>query len=87
MSIGDRGDYNRSLVETMILLPMIVTGIVIVVHNSIALAFSLAGIVAGVQFRNALKSLGDAFSYCFRPAPVFLRDRNNQTRIRGHGRV
>ena len=60
MSIGDRGDYNRSLVETMTLLPMIVTGVVIVVHNSIALAFSLAGIVAGVQFRNALKSLGDA---------------------------
>ncbi|MEM8695359.1 MAG: hypothetical protein AAGE05_04985 [Pseudomonadota bacterium] len=60
MSIRDRDDYNQSLVETIILLPMIVTGIVIVVHNSIALAFSLAGIAAGVQFRNALKSPGDA---------------------------
>lgn len=60
MAIRDRDDYNQSLVETIILLPMIVTGIVIVVHNSIALAFSLAGIAAGVQFRNALKSPGDA---------------------------
>jgi hypothetical protein len=60
MAIRDRSDYNQSLVETIILLPMIVTGIVIVVHNSIALAFSLAGIAAGVQFRNALKSPGDA---------------------------
>ncbi len=32
----------------------------ILVHNSLALAFSLAGIVAGVQFRNSLKSSGDA---------------------------
>lgn len=60
MAIRARDDYNQSLVETIILLPMIVTGIVIVVHNSIALAFSLAGIAAGVQFRNALKSPGDA---------------------------
>lgn len=60
MAIRSRDDYNQSLVETIILLPMIVTGIVIVVHNSIALAFSLAGIAAGVQFRNALKSPGDA---------------------------
>ncbi len=60
MAIRARDDYNQSLVETIILLPMIVTGIVIVVHNSIALAFSLAGIAAGVQFRNSLKSPGDA---------------------------
>lgn len=60
MSIRARNEYNQSLVETIILLPMIVTGIVIVVHNSLALAFSLAGIAAGVQFRNALKSPGDA---------------------------
>ena len=32
----------------------------IVVHNSLALAFSLAGIVGGVRFRNSLKSSGDA---------------------------
>lgn len=60
IAIRARDQYNQSLVETIILLPMIVTGIVIVVHNSLALAFSLAGIAAGVQFRNALKSPGDA---------------------------
>lgn len=60
MAIRTREEYNQSLIQTIILLPMIVTGIVIVVHNSLALAFSLAGIAAGVQFRNALKSPGDA---------------------------
>lgn len=60
MAIRSREEYNQSIIQTIILLPMIVTGIVIVVHNSIALAFSLAGIAAGVQFRNALKSPGDA---------------------------
>ncbi len=30
------------------------------VHNSLALAFSLGGIVAVVRFRNTLKSTGDA---------------------------
>lgn len=60
MTIRTREEYNQSIIQTIILLPMIVTGIVIVVHNSIALAFSLAGIAAGVQFRNALKSPGDA---------------------------
>ncbi len=60
MAIRSREEYNQSLIQTIILLPMIVTGIVIVVHNSLALAFSLAGIAAGVQFRNALKSPGDA---------------------------
>lgn len=60
VAVRTRDEYNQSLVQTIILLPMIVTGIVIVVHNSLALAFSLAGIAAGVQFRNALKSPGDA---------------------------
>ena len=60
MAIRARDEYDQSLVETIVLLPMIVTGIVIVVHDSIALAFSLAGIAAGVQFRNSLKSSGDA---------------------------
>jgi phosphotransferase system glucose/maltose/N-acetylglucosamine-specific IIC component len=39
---------------------MVVTGIVIVVQNSLALAFSLAGIAGAVRFRNSLKSSGDA---------------------------
>ena len=48
------------LVNTIIVLPMVVTGIVIIVQNSLALAFSLAGIAGAVRFRNSLKSSGDA---------------------------
>ncbi|HYN45336.1 MAG TPA: hypothetical protein VES64_01455 [Allosphingosinicella sp.] len=60
MEIRARSDYDQSLVETIVVLPMIVTGIIIIVHNSLALAFAIAGIAAGVRFRNSLKSTGDA---------------------------
>ena len=60
MSIRKRDEYDQSLVETIMILPIAVTGIVIIVHDSLALAFSLAGIVGGVRFRNTLKSSGDA---------------------------
>lgn len=60
MAIRKRSEYDQSLVETIMLLPIAVTSIVIIVHNSLALAFSLAGIVGGVRFRNTLKSSGDA---------------------------
>jgi hypothetical protein len=46
--------YDPSLVQTLIILPIVVAGIVLVVKNSLALAFSLAGIVAGVRFRQKL---------------------------------
>lgn len=49
-----------SMVETLFLLPVVVTTVVIVVQNSIALAFSLFGIVAAVRFRNNLKDPADA---------------------------
>jgi hypothetical protein len=60
--MGVRGgdEYDQSLVNTIIVLPMVVTGIVIIVQNSLALAFSLAGIAGAVRFRNSLKSSGDA---------------------------
>ena len=60
MSIRKRSDYDQSLVETIMILPIAVTSLVILVHNSVALAFSLGGIVAVVRFRNTLKSTGDA---------------------------
>ena len=60
MSIRKRSDYDQSLVETIIILPIAVTSLVILVHDSLALAFSLGGIVAVVRFRNTLKSTGDA---------------------------
>jgi hypothetical protein len=60
MSIRKRGDYDQSLVETIMILPVAVTCLVILVHNSLALAFGLGGIVNIVRFRNTLKSTGDA---------------------------
>jgi len=52
--------YDQSLVQTVIMLPVVVSAILIVVQNSLALAFSLAGIVAAVRFRNNLKDSRDA---------------------------
>lgn len=52
--------YDPSLVQSVIILPAVVAGIVVVVKHSVALAFSLAGIVAAVRFRNTLKDPKDA---------------------------
>ena len=60
MTVRGGHEYDQSLVNTIIVLPMVVTGIVIIVQNSLALAFSLAGIAGAVRFRNSLKSSGDA---------------------------
>jgi hypothetical protein len=60
MTVRSGEEYDQSLVNTIILLPMVVTGIVIIVQNSLALAFALAGIAGAVRFRNSLKSSGDA---------------------------
>ena len=49
-----RKDVNRSLAQTVMMLPIIVAGIAMIVQNSIPLAFSLAGIVAAVRFRFTL---------------------------------
>jgi hypothetical protein len=59
MEARHRDQYDQSMVETIVILPLVVTGIIVVVHNSLALAFSLAGIAAGVRFRHSLKSPGD----------------------------
>ncbi|MEZ4417809.1 MAG: DUF4956 domain-containing protein [Gemmatimonadota bacterium] len=57
--IKRRGDYDQSVVHTLIILPVAVTGIVLIVQHSLALAFSLAGIVAAVRFRTTLKDVKD----------------------------
>lgn len=56
----ERQRYDQSLVQTVVVLPIAVAGITIIVANSIALAFSLAGIVAAVRFRNTLRDTKDA---------------------------
>jgi hypothetical protein len=58
--IKRRGGYDQSVVHTLIILPVVVTGIVIVVKTSLTLAFSLAGIVAAVRFRTTLDDTKDA---------------------------
>lgn len=55
-----RLQYDPALVHSIIILPIVVAGIALVVKNSVALAFSLAGIVAAVRFRNTLKDPRDA---------------------------
>lgn len=55
-----RAGYDQSVVQTVIILPMTVAGTVILVQNSLALAFALAAIVAAVRFRNTLKDTKDA---------------------------
>lgn len=52
--------YQESVVHTLLILPVTVTGIVVIVQNSVALAFSLAGIVAAVRFRTTLEDTKDA---------------------------
>ncbi len=51
--------HDHSLDETTLVLPAVVAGIVLIVQHSLALAFSLAGIVAGVRFRRALTDTFD----------------------------
>ena len=51
---------DQSFVQTIVILPVVVTGIAMIVLNSLALAFSLAGIVAAVRFRFALNQPSDA---------------------------
>ena len=45
MSVGLNYSYNHAVAASLIILPIIVTGIVVIVQFSLALAFSLAGIV------------------------------------------
>ncbi len=52
--------YQQSVVQLLIILPTVVAGIVLLVKYSLALAFSLAGIVAAVRFRNTLEDSKDA---------------------------
>ena len=51
---------DQSFLQTIMVLPIVVTGIAMIVVNSIALAFSLAGVVAAVRVRFALNQPSDA---------------------------
>ena len=51
--------HNQAVVETLLILPIVVAAIVLIVRNSLALAFSLAGVVAAVRFRTTLRDTRD----------------------------
>jgi hypothetical protein len=52
--------YQQSVVQLLVVLPVVIAGIVVLVKYSVPLAFSLAGIVAAVRFRNTLEDSKDA---------------------------
>lgn len=52
--------YSQSVVHSLVLLPIVVAIVAALVRNSIALAFSLAGVVAAVRFRTTLEDSKDA---------------------------
>ena len=60
-----RKGFTQSVVHTLLILPVTVAGVVTLVQDSLALAFSLAGIVAAVRFRNTLEDTKDAvYIFC-----------------------
>jgi hypothetical protein len=59
MSAKQVRGHNQAVVQTLIILPIVVAGIVFIVRDSLALAFSLAGVVAAVRFRTTLRDPRD----------------------------
>ncbi len=59
MSTRYNKGHDQQVAQTLIFLPLVVAGIVLVVQNSLALAFSLAGVVAAVRFRTTLRDARD----------------------------
>jgi hypothetical protein len=55
-----RKGFSQSMVQTLIFLPLVVAGVLTIVQFSVALAFSLGGVVGAVSFRNRLADPKDA---------------------------
>jgi hypothetical protein len=55
-----RREMDASVVTTIVVLPIAVAAILVIVQDSLAVAFSLAGIAGLVRFRNALDDTRDA---------------------------
>jgi uncharacterized membrane protein YhiD involved in acid resistance len=56
----DDKTFDPSLAQTVVVLAMVVTGVMVVISDELARAFSLAGVVAAVRFRNTLQDTKDA---------------------------
>lgn len=63
--------FSQSTVQTLIMLPIVVAGLIMLVRSSIALAFGLGGVVGAVSFRNRLEDPKDAI-YIFLAIAVGL---------------
>jgi hypothetical protein len=62
---------DQSFAQTIVVLPVVVAGVAVVVHDSLPLAFSLAGIVAAVRFRFTLEEPAHAL-YIFAAIAIGL---------------
>ena len=52
--------YQQSLVQTLVMLPIVTAAVITLVQSSVALAFGLGGVVGAVSFRNRLEDTKDA---------------------------
>ena len=52
--------YQQSLVQTLVMLPIVTSAVIILVQSSVALAFGLGSVVGAVSFRNRLEDTKDA---------------------------
>ena len=59
-----RKKYDQAFAQTLLVVPIAIALVVFLVKDSIALAFSIAGIVAAVRFRTSLSETMDA-TYMF----------------------
>lgn len=60
MATRRKKGFDQQVVQTIIILAVAVAGVVIIARNSVALAFSLAGVVGAVRFRNTLPETRDS---------------------------
>ena len=59
MSARRTRHYSQAIVQTLLILPIVVAGVILIVRNSLALAFSLAGVVAAIRFRTTVSDSRD----------------------------
>lgn len=60
LETAEESPAGHKVSASLLLLPLVVTAIIVIVKFSLALAFALTGIFAGVRYRTTLKSLTDA---------------------------
>ena len=60
LEIAEDQPVEHKVSASLLLLPLVVTAIIVIVKFSLALAFALTGIFAGVRYRTSLKNLTDA---------------------------